>query len=128
MVYVIFTDGIYNNDKHCAIIYCDKGDWILIDPTPSHVRCKIISDVLADRYIKECSIVYEPIPNIDIGSVQFYRCTSFVKQYLGIKNIHIITGDDLYKYLFGVKISLWRKFIYPFRALYYLYKFTFRSV
>lgn len=125
--YVVFTDGIYDKDKHCGILYYDKNIWILIDPTPSYVRVKIISDLLADKYIKESSFEYTPQPTVDIGAIQFYCCTSFVKQYLGIKNIHIITGNNLYNYLNGVKIPIWDKFYYPLRAIYYLFKFTFNK-
>lgn len=103
IAYVVFTKAkrgdwffkfLHKEISHCYIMYVDKGLWVVLDQSTRGLIAFTRTD-LAD-IISESIIVKVKCNKIE-RLISLNTCVSFVKRFIGIKSIFILTPYQLLK-------------------------------
>lgn len=116
--YIVFKDGdlwisrfFKKGFSHIQIVACDEFNWIVLDPSSTHLDWEILpfkaDDNPFEEYFKNCTVV--SLNNIEnksnwIGRVGFMSCVLLAKYVFGIKS-HSLTPYQLYKYIIKNKLG-----------------------
>jgi len=108
IVYVVFTKAkedswilrrLHKDISHCFIMFNQLDKWIVLDHSVNKLEAYTISDY-SDILSESLVIKVKTIEAVSYFSLN--TCVSFVKRFIGLKDIRIQTPYQLFK-----RLSLW---------------------
>lgn len=105
IAYVVFTKArqtgwifkfLHKDISHCYLMMQDRGTWLVLDNSVNRFAAYTISDY-SDILSKSIIIKVKTIESVSYFGLN--TCVSFVKRFIGLKDIKVQTPYQLFKRL-----------------------------